>query len=141
MLTNQKILTDIQKSGIITVKLMQQDLNISKTSATRNFDKINKLYPGTVIKAKDLIVNGIKYGTGKPIRAISTNIYHQWLQEHYYKESYKDHYGLDDGSLFRKKLESKSKDELIEEIIDLHASLSKVRDSVFNKIDQEINKL
>lgn len=140
--TADKLIEEMNVTGVITANTMMADLNISRSTASRNFNKINKLYPGSVIKLKDTTINNITYGTGKAINATSSYIYEIWLQEHYFKDEYRESStNKNNNSLFRKKLESKSKDELIEEIIDLHANLSKVRDSVFNKIDQEINNL
>lgn len=140
--SSDKLLHEMNTTGVITANTMMTDLQISRSTASRNFNKIDKLYPGSVIKLKDTTINNITYGTGKAINATSSYIYEIWLQEHYFKTEYrKSSTDKNNNALFRKKLESKTKNELIEEIIELQSNLSKVRDSVFNKIDQEINNL
>lgn len=140
-IASKKFIEELRVEGAVTAKEMVDELGISKATANRYFEKISKLYPGSVAKVKDLNIKGTTYGTGKPVRVISGKVYTDWLEHYYYKSAYNDLYGLDDGSIFRNKLESKSKDELIDEIISLKADLEGLRDSIFNKIDKEIKKL
>lgn len=143
------VLNEIKDFGVITFKDMMSDLGISRATTSRNFDKINSLYPGSVIKLKNMTINGKTYGKGKAIKAISGKTYEKWRQNSHDESEYvelsggsgPDPFGPDDNiDNLRSKLEAKSKKELIDDIIEMRTNLEKMRYSVIDQLDKELSK-